>query len=171
MKIEAYVSSPTIGPKPVNQYANKYIVIAGEWPPGLTIDNGGNIHGIVSENRVTSPGKMGNPPLVTPYDQSNYLEYAYPGLNAEFTVQAYRNNVSFGQQNFSLYIKTNWSSRRDDFILNIKNEYPTEGLPEGLTYPVGEGYTFLIDGASADNETYLKTMKSRGYFPGPDVCQ
>jgi formylglycine-generating enzyme required for sulfatase activity len=39
----------------------------------------------------------------------------------------------------------NWSSDRDEFILNIRNQ-------------------FFIDGKPVTNEEYLTTMKGRGYF-------
>jgi hypothetical protein len=174
MSIHAYLDgTDPITSLPTSTEAFKYAVVSGEWPAGLTISNDGAIYGVVSDNRLTSPSKMGNPPLVTPYDQTNYLDYAKLGLNAVFTVRAYFGSVGSPttyDAAFQMYVLTDWSSRRDDFILNIKNEYPLTGSPEGLTYPVGEGYTFSLDSKPVDNVTYLKGMKRKGYFPGPGQC-
>lgn len=48
---------------------------------------------------------------------------------------------------FTIDISNNWSSDRDRFILNIRNQ-------------------FFVDGKPVTNKEYLATMKSRGYFPG-----
>lgn len=47
---------------------------------------------------------------------------------------------------FTIDISNNWSSDRDRFILNIRNQ-------------------FFVDGKPVTNKEYLATMKSRGYFP------
>lgn len=47
---------------------------------------------------------------------------------------------------FTIDISNNWSSDRDAFILNIRNQ-------------------FFVDGKPVTNKEYLATMKSRGYFP------
>lgn len=46
---------------------------------------------------------------------------------------------------FTIKTLNNWSSDRDEFILNIRNQ-------------------FFIDGKPVTNEEYLTTMKERGYF-------
>lgn len=161
-RVQAYSVGP-MGTEPIVGYQ----VVRGEWPQGLTIDSQGCINGVIGDNRVTSPSKMGNPPLKIPYDMGNYPQFTRPGLNAEFVVRA--SNGS--EKTFTMYITTDWSSRRDDFILHIKSEYPNNGNPDTKTvYPEGEGYTFFLDGKPVDNETYLRVMKSRDYFPGPGPC-
>lgn len=47
---------------------------------------------------------------------------------------------------FTVELSNNWSSDRDAFILNIRNQ-------------------FFIDGKPVTNKEYLTMMKSRGYFP------
>jgi len=47
---------------------------------------------------------------------------------------------------FTIQLSNNWSSDRDAFILNIRNQ-------------------FFIDGKPVTNKEYLSVMKSRGYFP------
>jgi len=172
MFVRAYIdSTDPITNLPTTVEAIKYEVISGEWPVGLTISNSGAIYGIVSDNRVTSPSKMGNPPLVTPYDQTNYLDYAKLGLNAVFTIRVRFASGSSYSAVFNMFVHTDWSSRRDDFILNIKNEYPLEKNPDlDIEYPKGKGFTFFLDGSPSSNEDYLVNMKSRGYFPGPGEC-
>ena len=149
--------------------ADWYKIISGEWPKDLTINIGsdGCISGVITENRITSPVKMGNPPRPVPWDMGNYPEYTRPGLNAVFTVLS-----SHGcQATFSAFFTTDWSSQRDDFLLNIKNEYPLEKNPDlDIEYPKGKGFTFFLDGSPSSNEDYLVNMKSRGYFPGPGEC-
>lgn len=48
---------------------------------------------------------------------------------------------------FTIDISNNWSNDRDQFILNIRNQ-------------------FFVDGKPVTNRQYLAAMKSRGYFPG-----
>jgi hypothetical protein len=50
---------------------------------------------------------------------------------------------------FVFEVQSNWSSDRDGFILNIRNQ-------------------FFVDGKPVTNEKYLSTMKARGYFR--DTC-
>lgn len=47
---------------------------------------------------------------------------------------------------FTIDLSNNWSSDRDAFILNIRNQ-------------------MFVDGKPVTNKEYLATMKSRGYFP------
>ena len=48
---------------------------------------------------------------------------------------------------FTIDISNNWSNDRDQFILNIRNQ-------------------FFVDGKPVTNKEYLSAMKNRGYFPG-----
>jgi hypothetical protein len=84
------------------------------------------------------------------FDETNYLKYAVPGLALKFYVRAFDsgNTGMYDDREVQMYVRTNWSSRRDRFVLNIENQ-------------------FYLDGKPADNKTYVKGMKSKGYYPGP----
>lgn len=133
-------------------YTVHYKLMGGEWPPGLTLETQtGQIYGVIDDNAVSAPGKVNTPPPNFQYNESNYLQYHTSGAALNFTIRAYNPMLPsmYLDNDITMYVRSNWSTKRDDMTLNIPNQ-------------------FYIDGQPVDNETYLKTQKSRGYFPGPD---
>lgn len=144
---EMYVQAFTALPP----YTVKYKLLEGEWPPGLTLnENTGQIYGIIDDNSVSAPGKVNVPPAGFRYNESNYLQYHTSGVALNFTIRAYNTLLPsvYSDNDITMYVRTNWSSKRDQMVLNINNQ-------------------FYVDGVPATNESYLNTQKSRGYFPGP----
>lgn len=92
------------------------------------------------------------------YTESNYGQAGSAALHAggfpipkdmTFIVRAFDatdplNDYIDGR--FTIALSNNWSSDRDAFILNIRNQ-------------------FFVDGKPVTNKEYLSVMKSRGYFP------
>lgn len=92
------------------------------------------------------------------YDERNYGQAGSAALHADglpvpkgvtfiaraFNVEDPTNDYIDGR--FTIDISNNWSSDRDAFILNIRNQ-------------------FFVDGKPVTNKEYLSVMKSRGYFP------
>ena len=56
------------------------------------------------------------------------------------------NTSTYIDGRFSIATNNNWSSDRDRFILNIRNQ-------------------MYVDGKPVTNREYLETMKARGFFP------
>jgi hypothetical protein len=128
----------------------KYALLGGEFPPNLYLDiDTGKMIGLIDELEVIAPKRLGVPPGFK-FDETNYLKYAVPGLALKFYVRAFDsgNTASYDDREMQMYVRTNWSSRRDRFVLNIENQ-------------------FYLDGKPVDNKTYVKGMKSKGYYPGP----
>jgi hypothetical protein len=64
-----------------------------------------------------------------------------------FTARAFDSSLTsrYIDGEFTIDTDNNWSSDRDEFILNIRNQ-------------------MFIDGKPVTNKEYLATMKDRGYF-------
>jgi hypothetical protein len=129
----------------------KYAIVGGEFPPSLYLDiDTGVMSGVIDEIEVVAKEQLGIPDGWK-FNESNYLEYAVPGIDVNFTVRAFDsgNPTTYNDRTITMHIRTNWSSRRDKFVLNIQNQ-------------------FYLDGKPVDNATYIKGMKSKGYYPGPN---
>lgn len=65
-----------------------------------------------------------------------------------FTARAFDSSLTgrYVDREFVINMSNNWSSDRDAFILNIRNQ-------------------MFVDGQPVTNKQYLTTMKGRGYFP------
>jgi hypothetical protein len=127
----------------------KYAVVAGEFPPSLYLNiDTGNICGIVDNLMDIAPERFGG--IDFKFNETNYLQGAKPGGEIYYTIRAFDsgNTAAYSDKNFTLYVQTNWSSRRDKFILNIENQFYLNG------YPV-------------TNREYINGMKDKGFYPGP----
>lgn len=149
MYVQAFTALPP--------FTVKYKLMGGEWPPGLTLnEDTGQIYGTIDDNSVSAPGSVDVPPQGFQYNESNYLQHHTSGVALKFTIRAYNPLLPsiYSDNDITMYVRTNWSSKRDELLLNIKNQ-------------------FYVDGAPTENESYLNTQKSRGYFPGPgcEGCQ
>ncbi len=128
----------------------KYAVVGGEFPPSLYLDiDTGYMMGFIDEIEKIAPEKLGVPPNFK-FDETNYVKYAKSGLAAKFIVRAFDsgNTAMYNDTEMTMNIQTNWSSRRDKFILNIENQ-------------------FYLDQKPVSNEEFVKGMKRKGYYPGP----
>lgn len=128
----------------------KYALLGGEFPPSLYLDiDTGEMRGHIDELEKTAPERL-NMPKDFKFDETNYLKYYIPGLNLRFLVRAFDSGdpSSYSDTFMILPIRTNWSARRDRFVLNIQNQ-------------------FYLDGKPVDNGTYIRGMKAKGYYPGP----
>ena len=144
MYVQAFNSIPPHGVK--------YRIMSGEFPPSLTLnENTGQITGTVDLNEISAPQKVKVPPEGFRFNETNYLKYHTSGVALEFVVRAYTNLPAFTYSDINavMYVRTNWSARRDRLILNINNQ-------------------FYLDGFPVDNDDYLEGQKAKGYFPGPD---
>lgn len=177
----AYPAAPPITFEPTGIYASmsgvvygcneccdiKYMVIAGEFPPDLTLDmETGVAYGFISEMDLPdNPGDSSGrdyfmerwrlPPSFR-ITEKNYATVGSAssfrnGRGAEniarFIIRAFnaRDPRVFTDKEFSISISNNWSSDRDRLIININNQ-------------------FYVDGNPASNRGYLKKMKERGFF-------
>jgi hypothetical protein len=128
----------------------KYAIIGGEFPPSLYLDiDTGTIVGEIDGLEAIAPKRLGIPADFK-FNETNYLKYAVSGLELRFTVRAFNSSDTsvYDDHEVVMYLRTNWSARRDRFILNIQNQ-------------------FFVDGATATNAAFVKAMKSKGYYPGP----
>jgi hypothetical protein len=133
-------------------YPIKYSIVSGEWPPSLTLnEDTGAITGVIDMNEISAPSKVDVPPEGFRFDETNYLKHHVSGVTLEFVVRATVQSVPpvISDLNATMNVRTNWSSRRDKLILNINNQ-------------------FYLDGEPVSSETYLKSQKEKGYFPGPE---
>jgi hypothetical protein len=91
------------------------------------------------------------------FTESNYAERGSAGLYSKgfptkkdivFTARAFDsgNTGRYIDGVFAIETNNNWSSDRDRFILNIRNQ-------------------MYVDGKPVTNREYLETMKARGFFP------
>lgn len=127
----------------------KYAVVAGEFPPSLYLNiDTGVICGLVDNLMDIAPERFGG--IDFKFNESNYLQGAKPGGEIYYTIRAFDsgNTAAYSDKNFTLYVQTNWSSRRDKFVLNIENQFYLNG------YPV-------------TNREYIDGMKVKGFYPGP----
>ena len=130
--------------------ALKYAVLGGEFPPSLYLNiDTGEMVGVIDSIEVSAAKRLGVPPNFK-FDETNYAKYAVSGLSliCQFRVFDSGNTSSYNDIEALIPISTNWSARRDKFVLNIENQ-------------------FYLDGKPVDNKTYVKGMKSKGYYPGP----
>jgi len=133
-------------------YGCNYEVISGEWPPSLTLEKEtGQIYGTIDDNSVSAPSKVNPVPEGFHYNESNYLNHHTSGVALEFVIRAYNplNPALYADNAITMYVRTNWSAKRDQLVLNIQNQFYTDGVP-------------------VSNESYLKTQKERGNFHGPN---
>ena len=129
----------------------KYAIVGGEFPPSLYLNiDTGIMSGIIDDVEVIAKERLGVPDGWK-FDETNYLKYAVPGIDVNFVVRAFDSGetTTYSDRTITMHIRTNWSSRRDKFVLNIQNQ-------------------FYLDGKPVDNATYIKGMKSKGYYPGPN---
>lgn len=128
----------------------KYALLGGEFPPSLYLDiDTGQMVGEIDEIEKAAAKRLGIPPDFK-FNETNYLQYARPGLDLHFTVRAFDsgNTGTYDDREIVMYVRTNWSARRDRFVLNIENQ-------------------FYLDGKPVDNKTYVRGLKAKGYYPGP----
>ena len=130
--------------------ALKYAVLGGEFPPSLYLNiDTGEMVGVIDSIEVSAAKRLGVPPNFK-FDETNYAKYAVSGLSliCQFRVFDSGNTSSYNDIEALIPISTNWSARRDKFGLNIENQ-------------------FYLDGKPVTNKTYIKGVKSKGYYPGP----
>jgi hypothetical protein len=72
------------------------------------------------------------------------------GLASNFLVRAFDsgNTSNYDDKYLIMNIRTDWSARRDRFVLNIDNQ-------------------FYLNGKPVSNKEYILAMKKKGYYPGP----
>lgn len=133
--------------------AVKYAVLGGEFPPSLYLDiDTGRMMGLIDGLEKIAPERLGLPPNFK-FNESNYRDGAVSGLKIQFLVRAFDSGATsvYDDRMVEMHLRTNWSARRDRFILNIENQ-------------------FYLDEKPVTNEEFLKGMKRKGYYPGPG-CQ
>lgn len=144
----SYISSSCCGP---GTGEIKYAVLDGEFPPSLYLDiDTGHMEGIIDLIEISAFRRLGAPRQFK-FDETNYAKYAISGLSLFCLVRAFDsgNTADFDDFVIEIPVHTNWSARRDKFVLNIENQ-------------------FYFDGKTVDNKTYLERIKSLGYYPGPN---
>jgi len=128
----------------------KYALLGGEFPPSLYLNiDTGKLCGFIDGIEKIAPKRLSVPPNFR-FNESNYLSFAVGGLAARFLVRAFDsgNTGHYDDRYLTMNIRTDWSARRDRFVLNIDNQ-------------------FYIDGRPVSNKEYLLGMKRKGYYPGP----
>ena len=149
------------GQSPMTGGSIKYAIVEGVFPPSMTLDiDTGRIYGRLDDLDVLYPQDFGIT-LPKTYTEDNYAREGSAALHrggfgltkdVVFTARAFDSSAPSTRYIDGIFIirtQNNWSSDRDDFILNIDNQ-------------------FFVDGKPVSNEEYLSAMKARGYFP--DDC-
>ena len=152
----SYLTYRTIPPTPpVFHLPLKYAIVGGVFPPSLTLDiDRGYLYGKIDSLEDIFPSEF---PPTNEVDESSYGQTGSVTLHSGgfpiakdivFTARAFDPSLTgkYIDGKFTILLDNNWSSDRDHFILNIKNQ-------------------MFIDGYPVTNKVYLSTMKGRGYFP------
>lgn len=139
----------------------KYAIVEGVFPPSMTLDiDTGRIYGKVDDLDVLYPEYF-NVTVPKTYTEDNYAREGSAALynggfgltkDVVFIARAFDSDAPSTRYIDGVFVirtRNNWSSDRDEFILNIDNQ-------------------FFVDGRPVSNEEYLSAMKARGYFP--DEC-